>query len=93
MNNEEFDKNTAKRIKEFDSRKLAIANYKKFTPLNGQNTYIAYLDLDGFKEKLYQNSDKLFQDFKNLIQSVVHSYLLGVVQQASGNEEAKVDLF
>ena len=46
-----------KKFAEFDQKIIQIINAKVTKKLNGENTYMAYLDLDGFKEKLYQNSE------------------------------------
>ncbi len=93
MNEEEFEKFGQIKFDEFEKRRLRLANSKVSKKLNGEMTFMAYLDLDGFKEKLYQNSDKLFHDFRRLIMRITHSYVLGVIQHSIGDQQTQVNHF
>lgn len=70
-------------MKEFDRRSkefediTATINHKTFVDkstyqLRGQNCFVAYLDVDGFKDRIYQDSEKLFEEFNSITRRIIN---------------------
>ncbi len=69
-----------------------IEQFKTTTQLNGERAYVAYMDLDGFKEKVYQDAEELYDRFSDKTK-YIGNYIMGAVIESHNGEEAKAFYF
>ncbi len=74
-----------RKIAEKIDQKIEIVYNQKRVPLDGKECFVCYFDVDGFRERVFADPQKLFDEYSQMKKYITNSFFKGSVF-ATNNE-------